>query len=122
MTPLGSSAFEIVLDECLNDIRTIRNEYPLMLPRGELPETFREHAESLLDIGLDIIAQLKPLLQKSPHSSLLTQAAHFEQYLQSYYDTCHRDTHHGTLAALQNDIDELRSAFLFVKLYLDKET
>jgi hypothetical protein len=93
-----------------------------MLPSGKLPETFREHAQSLRDIGLDILAQLKPLLQESPHSSLLTQAAHFEQYLQQYYDTCHRDTHSGTLAALQNDIDELRKALLFVKLYLDEET
>jgi hypothetical protein len=118
MSPLDPSAFEIVLDECFNDIRTIRNKYPLMIPRGELPETFREHAQSLRDIGFDILAQLKPVLQKSPHPSLRTQAAHFEQYLRSYYDACHQETYLGMLTALENDIDELRKAFKFVKLYL----
>jgi hypothetical protein len=92
-----------------------------MLPSGSLPEAFREHAQSLLDIGSDILAQLRPLLQQSPHSGLVTQAEHFEHYLKSYYDTCHRDTYSGTFGLLQNDIDELRKAFLFVKAYLREE-
>jgi predicted nucleotide-binding protein len=93
-----------------------------MLPKGELPETFREHAHSLLDVGFNILAQLRPLLQQSPRSSLVTQAGHLEYYIRSYYDTCHQDTHSGTLDRLRNDIDELRKAFLFVKPYLVEET
>jgi hypothetical protein len=92
-----------------------------MLPSGELPEAFREHAQSLLDIGSDILAQLRPLLQQSPRSGLVTQAEHLEYYLKSYYDTCHRDTYSGTFSILQTDIDELRKAFLFVKPYLTEE-
>jgi hypothetical protein len=121
MTRLGSSTFETVLNECLNDIRTIRKRYPLMLPSGELPEAFREHAESLMGIGSDILAQLRPLLQQSSDSGLAIQALHFESYLKSYYDTCHRDTYSGTFGILQNEIDELRKAFLLMKPYLKGE-